>query len=286
MDDYIAKNRDFISSHKLKLFKEDEWSYFLKYVQEIPEPTFGERKADYFIIGQAVDDYLTHGKEWWDEHYVEVTTTVTDVEEKIVEIEATMEETKNKETKTYLNLVEKLKSLKNLNGKIQLTRAENRTILQIIGEHQENSLFAKRYTKAVLTATIEGFPPLRGELDHFDKEARQIRDLKTCADIERFDPANYVFQMAFYHLLAEEAEDVRCDVYLDVVDKCSPAKSICVHYSEGSLMEARGEILSLLQKLNSAQITGMFNKPDQKQQWKSPYYGYEGYGRMTEYLEY
>lgn len=296
MDNYVAKNRGYITSHKLKLFLEDQWTYKLKYVDEVVPPYFErnpdkEKENEAFVIGQAVDDYLTFGKNWYDGHYTTVSQRVKDVSTKIKDVQEKMEGTTNKTTKTYEGLEEKLQSLRSLEGKIQLTETMQYVVDECVYESGMQPQCLPRYKKSVIIRELPGFNlTLKAELDHRSEDYKDIVDLKTCANIDDFNPSRYTWQMAFYHFLNEEETGEKATVRLHVLEKATPnrpfSRSKVIEYSQASLLDARRDIIEALISLKKVIESGEYEMPDLEQQLQSEYYGYEGYGRQVEPIYY
>lgn len=293
MDSYVEKNRNYITSHKLKDFVEDQWTFFLKYIQEAVPP-YQERNPDWdkenpaFIVGQAVDDVLTFGWEYFNENYAIVSKKVN-VNESILKAEDDLARIKDKSCKTALKNMTKIKTLRSMVGKKQITLELFRTVKECVHEAKSQTLFYNdKYKKAELIYTFAGLSiPLKGELDFLSDDKKVIRDLKTCADIEKFHPDVYIWQMAFYHWLVEELYGIQAEVFLDVIEKPTGARpfsrSRCYQISQITLLDKRREIIEAIAKLARALKTGIYIKPTLPEtRFKSEYYGFEGYGRETE----
>lgn len=250
-DNYIEKNRGFITSSKIKEFMRCQKCYYYKYVAEIPDPTEQFAEKDHFLIGQALDDLITHGEEHFKANY----------------------ETVARRTKE--------------SDKIQLTNTHTRTINALAKEFKENSMFTQNPKKLALEIDFEGFK-LRGELDDFDKDKQLIKDIKTCANITTFNPDFYLIQMSFYQWLVEEKFGIKCDALLEVVDKYTYfSRSRAILYTKQTLEAHRGVILQALEQMKLAHDTGIYASAEsQNVLYTCPYYGYEGHGRPTEPLIY
>lgn len=256
--DYIAKTRGFVTSHKLKEFKRCQICYKYRYIDEIPCPAEEDMdEKDAFVIGQAFDDLVTDGEESFNQAYTIVARRSKDTTE----------------------------------GPTQLTQGMGTMLRKMAEEYRAQSLFNPNPKKKTLELTLGGMP-LRAELDDFDLEKAMIRDVKTCASVTDFNPDSYVWQMSFYQLLVEEIHGVKCEAMLMVVDKPTPAhplsRSYPVIYTKATLEAERGAILEALDKLKEAEITGVFSEPHslgmdaQMEMWRCPYYGYNGHGRMKQ----
>ena len=145
MNTYIEKNRGFITSSKLKEFLRCAYCYKLKYIDELPDPTEGDK--DYFLVGQAFDDFITLGTVGFNAKYEIVN--------------------RRKEGST----------------KIQITQGMGDKMAALHNEFSANKLFVRPTQK--FTFTLKGNPmPLRCELDDFDSTAAIIRDVKTTANLK------------------------------------------------------------------------------------------------------
>lgn len=216
---YAEKNNGFITSHKLKEFIRCPRCYELKFILMKEDPT--EKDKDYFIVGQALDDLTTHGKQWYDEKYETV-------------------------------------SRRGKSEKIQLTNVMSETVNKGFVEYSLNPMFPERLEKKIFSIELGGFR-LRGELDGYDEKNFKIIDLKSTANIFTFEWSDYVFQMGFYALLAQEETGQQHTAELLVVDKNSAfARSRCYQFRHETLRDSFGVILQGLDKLRIAQSTGIY----------------------------
>lgn len=241
---YIVRNDGFISSHKLKDFKRCAFCYGKKYVEKMPSRLADIDDKDALVVGQAFDDYVTEGPDTFAEMY-----------------EAVARRTGKSEKK-------------------ELTKGMMAMVEQLAEEFKQNSLFASSYQKKIMFTKIGGLI-LKIEMDGFDEKAGIIRDVKTCRDIVKFDPKDYVFQASFYHFVVEEVTGLKCDVVLDVVDKHEGfSRSACFQYDRRTLEAERGNIIQTLDEISEAMNTNFWMPANnQKDLWSCPYYGIEGHGR-------
>lgn len=247
MSTYIEKNRGFITSSKLKLFETCQWCYEKKYIQEIPDPYEEYEDKDPLVIGQAIDDLITHGKDNWKEKY---------------------------------------EIVKRRNGdglKIQLTESMKQNIDYMEKEYYANGMFPKTLKKHVIEHEFSGLK-LRSELDNINHVDKMIEDLKSCANITTFRGDAYLVQMSFYQFMIEEQTGERYGARLFVVDKNKPiSRSAYYEYSIPTLLAERGRILSILENMKNAHETGVFlPAKDQFTLYNCPYYGLENHGRPNE----
>ncbi len=155
-------------------------------------------------------------------------------------------------------------------------------------EFSENKLFNQKLTKQIFFCRLGGFI-LKAELDDFVLAERNMKDLKTTANITTFYPQNYLHQMSFYQLVIDESEGVKCSADLEVVDKYSPfSRSALIHFTEETLFSNRGVLLDVLSKMKLAHESGIFEPArDQAVLYGCPYYGMktnscpDGHGRPT-----
>lgn len=179
---YLERNRPFLTASKLKEFAACPYHAWLKYVDEVPSPV--EDDADYFIVGQAVDDLLTLGEEAFGAKYEVVARRSKDA------------------------------------PKVQLTNSQGAIVQNAAKEYLSREFFPKQPTKKNVLCLVHGMP-CKAELDHFDAENRRIGDIKTTASITTFNPMSYAIQFGFYSLLIALRFEESVDAELYVVDKGS-----------------------------------------------------------------
>lgn len=291
---YVEKNYQFITSSKLKAFIQCQLEYKWKYVDLIP-PQHDMGSQDHFTIGSAFDDLMTYGENVYQNKYIEVGVRV-DIKEKLKEQEEKMESAKgklNKDgslSKVGENMIarakEKIKYYKSIADKQQLTPDMTKKISQMKWEFLNQKMFNHQPKKKVLFMKMRGKHLLKVELDDFDGEI--IRDLKTSRDVLSFDPEMYLLQATLYQTVVEIAENKLCPVELEVVDKYSYfSRSILVKYLNETLRAHRDFMFKKLEDLIEAHESGIFiQTPEDEHKKRSPYYGYEGYGRSTEPIYY
>ena len=245
---YVERNRGYITASKLKCFENDPYTYKLKYVDEIPEPYAKEK--DYFIVGQAFDDLLTEGKKWFDKNYEVVA---------------------RRSSKAELT---------------QLTNGQGELITAMQSEFKAQSLYNQTPKKKVFIIDYKGYK-VKVELDNYVEDTREIRDIKTCANVNRVDLDMYLLQATLYDMVAEMRTDEKHKVYFEFVDKQLPSRSMPIHFHPDTLRGNRAHVWRLLDDLIEAHEIDLFiPTSDQAKMYESPYYGYNGYGRPTQYLIY
>lgn len=251
---YLIRNRGFITAHKLAEFKRCSWCFSQKYIYEIPDPS-EDVENEAFILGQAVDDFLTEGTEVFHKKYEVVI---------------------RRSTKMAI-----------LTGKIQLTQGQWESIQQMILEFKQQYLFDSTPKKKIIlfkgTGDLAGMV-LKAELDDINELQRMIKDVKTCANIKTFSPSYYLLQATFYNLLVELKFAENYEVMLEIVDKNrAVSRSMALIYTRPTLQSQRGYLLGELIRANKAIYTGIFSEAeDQDVLYDCPYYGYQGHGRPTE----
>ncbi len=244
--DYVQKNKQYITASKIKAFMQDPYSYKLKYIDLIPDPT---EEPDYFIMGQAFDDMLTSPNEF----------------------------------ESKYNVVSRRMGK---SDKIELTNTQNRTLQAMANEFFDQAMFRQKPKKKVFVFQYKGFL-LKAELDDYDAANHTIRDIKTISSIHKIDPEAYILQACFYEWLAEERTGERHDVVFQYVDKSPIARSHAVHYQKITLAGYRQHMWRMLDELIEAHEMDLFIPTNsQKALFDSPYYGYQGYGRPTQPINY
>jgi len=246
-DPYIEKNRGFITSSKLKEFMRCQKCYKWKYEDELPDPTAEFEDKDHFVIGQALDDRITHGDDYYAQKYAVVA-----------------------------------KRLGKTENKVEITNSIADMVGQLALEYRLNSLFPQVPKKKVITFEYSGLK-LRAELDDFLPDQQLIADIKTCANLTTFNPEYYILQMSFYQWLVEETEGLKCEAQLNVVDKYKYfARSRAYRYTRGTLESYRGNILMALEELKLAKASGIYKSAESENVLLTcPFYGKDGHGRPT-----
>lgn len=246
---YAERNYPFMTSSKIKEFQRCQFCYKAKYVDLIPDPTETETQKDHFLVGQALDDLLTNGREKWDAKYEIVSRRRDDAE------------------------------------KVQLTNSHGRLVEQMINEFRAVPIFNQQPKKKLFFWNPGPFI-VKVELDDFDGKA--IRDVKSTANVKTFDPGMYTIQAALYQLVAEENTGERLPVEYEVVDKYTYfSRSMAVRYTDQTLFTARGEILKSIEEIKMAEDTGIYASAQRQEVlYDCPYYGYLGHGRPNQFILY
>ena len=286
---YEEKNRLFITSSKVKTFGQCQLAYKYKYIDLIPERI--KEDKEYFVVGQAFDDLTTHGDKYYDENYIVLKSRVSDIDSEIQKQQEKIEDAKNLPPKkdgsmlaTAKNSIVKsemkIKFLIALKEKVQLTYTMQDLISQMHEEFLAQKLFNHKPKKRVFFWKYRD-RLIKIELDDFD--GKTIRDVKTSANVLRFDPEFYEVQACLYHLVVEENTMDRLPVQYEIVDKYRHfSRSLLIEYTQQTLLSVRGRILSAIDNLIDAEASDIFfETDDQEYKYNSGYYGYNGYGRPT-----
>jgi hypothetical protein len=133
---------------------------------------------------------------------------------------------------------------------------------------------------------------VKAELDNFVKISDtkyEIRDIKTCANVENIKPLQYyltqatVYHMAVMEHLEADWNNIEIDIIYEFVDKRTPSRSRAIRFSNHHIVYNRGDVLDTIQRIITAEKTGIFIPSDnQITLWNNDYYGHEGYGRVTQ----
>lgn len=298
---YVEQNRGFVTASKLRCFAEDEWTYKLKYHDELRSPYERDNGSKPLSIGSAFDEKITYDMDAFDRHFVVLERTVSDIDEEILQCEQKLQECvqdvkKNGErsmpsVKKENDLQLKISQLMSLRGKTQITVSDYKLVLQMEEEWKNQPLFRKPVKKTVFFKI--GRIPCKAELDdynpHFTDETvgaadfHAVLDAKTCENILTFKPEGYLDQMSWYQLALLEAEaltDARpvCAV-IEAVDKHFGWSRSCGYYfSPERLHDRRGYLIGTAVRLWEAEETDFFVRGNEFKP-ESPFYGHEGYGR-------
>jgi len=258
---YITRNAGFITSHKLKAFLRCPWCYEKKYIKGVPDRTEDDEK-DAFVIGQAFDDFITEGPDYFASKYQRVG-------------------------------VRNAKAREEHAGKKLLTAGLDETIHSLTSEFRQNPLFFQNPKKKILFFKIGEGGILKIEMDGFQPDDRLIVDLKSCANIIDAKPDDYAFQLSFYAFVVQQALGIKCEAEIQLIDKHSPfSRSRAFRYLVPTLESNFGEIINGIDQLLQATKLGFFPSrknetfEDQKILWNCPYYGIEGHGRETKPIYY
>lgn len=312
VDEYAIKNRGFITASKAKIFKVSPEDYFLKYIMEEPGKR-AEKKC--FTIGTAVDDYISYGEKAFKKKYfvpagkmlkanwveeclnigLEELMEVSDV---TISNEGDIEEKRKELNKLK---ADDLKAIATA-GKIVLTDTDAKNVMGMIDEYKRQPLFnynAAYEAQKKLEFDYQGLK-LMATLDRFTDvpllpggKNGEIRDMKTCADISKFNfkvgDFGYDFSMSFYNILGTLIYDKHFEVILDVVQSSFPYPSQSIIMpAETIVKQGKEQIIPVLNKL--AEITKKWEETKDPKVWledpkdgeisREQLFGCEMYGQM------
>lgn len=234
---YEDKNKYFITASKLRAYAECPYFAKLQYVDNVQVPM---KDKDYFTVGQAIDDRLTRGDDFYYEHYEAVSRRT------------------------------------GKSGKVELTNLQANQVDNCCKEYCSNDIFPMQLKKKNLIWLAFGKYPCKAELDHFDGE--EIVDLKTTANILTFKPMSYLHQMAFYFAGMLEKENLKCQASLCVVDKYEWSRSHKWTFSVPTLESHQYEINRLIKDWDMSMESGIWPMVDidtedgREIAFNSPYY--------------
>jgi hypothetical protein len=243
-ENYILRNRPFVTGHKLKTFRENPFFAYLAYEKEIVI----EEEKEAFVIGQAVDDLLTDKK----------------VFENKYEIVARRGES------------EKIQ-LTNTQGRIVMAAGEEfqsrHFFPKKIEKHNIVFLLHDKIPCKMELDTIDFKRKAFGDI----KTCASIETF----DPQKW---SYDFLMSFYQMGIKElyGEDFKGELY--VLDKSSDGcRSDCYVFREETLAQFHAEIEALIKKYIQCQVSGVWpftldlngSIEDRRKFFRSPYYSHE-----------
>jgi len=264
----------------------------------IENPVRAHKEQDYFIIGSAVDYWLEKGEKKFWKKYMLVTQRfdpASRMEALADKIQKQLETISKSRTQggtplQQADLMSYQAELKKLEtgdaDKIQITPSNLRTIQNCVNEAGANKIFNHKPKKKVFENDFFGVK-MRAEVDDFDEKQRLINDVKSCANINKFDPTDYVWQLSFYELMASihygelEGDDGDWQCRVSVVDKYGPfSRSLVFDYPKTFIREERRKIIEALEKYKLALKTGIFRPASEMSVLLNcPYYGVDNHGR-------
>ncbi len=190
---YWERTKGHVTSSKLKDFLKCEYLYYLKWEKGLAED---EESTDAFEFGNLLDAFVTLGEEeFW---------------------------------KIYTILPPKA----HRTSEFEIKNSDGEKLKQMIEEAKRQPLFmgtAEYKHQEEIRCEYKGLK-LLGTLDRYSKEKAVIRDTKSCrshtGEFHYSDSFNnqafqfdYPFSMAFYSILAEIRDGVKCQVGLDAFAK-------------------------------------------------------------------
>lgn len=241
---YLQRNRPFVTSSKLKEFRECAFHAKMRYIDEI-DP--GQDQEDYFVIGSAVDRRLTDGEEAYQQQYVVVPRRTDKVAEENP-------------------------------GKVLLTGTQSATIDQAVKEYRSREFFPQTPQKRNVLFLLHGLP-CKAELDAFDPVSHTIGDIKTTSSITTFEPEMYTLQMAFYAFGIEKRFGEKVSAELFVIDKHSGwSRSHKWVFSQPTLQSHFFEVEELARQWKECSEVNIWPHVDPRTEhglrtcWNSPYW--------------
>jgi hypothetical protein len=266
-ENYILRNRPFITAHKLKTYRENPFFAKLAYQDEVIMPF---EDPEHFVIGQAIDDILTHGDDEFAKRYAVVDKRISDIPAAIAELQARIVEAqkdlkKDGERsatgiKAEAAAREKIARLEALQGQIQLTETTAGMVTRVAAEYRGRHYFPKRPTKQNVVFLMYGKYPFKMELDHLEVGSH-FGDVKSTANIETFDPMKwgYDFTMGTYYLGLKELFNEKLPGYLYVLDKNKDwCRSGLFVFKVDTLENVQGQILETVNEFVNSQKTGIW----------------------------
>ena len=235
---YACRNQSFITGSKLKMYQQNPFFAKMMYKDLIPSC---REDQSHFDVGIAVDRRLTYGDKDYEARFI----------------------IKNRPT-------QEMQLAAAENNQIILTESEGKTVDRCVEEYRDRPFFVKRPVKTNFLAIIEGMP-CKAELDHWDAKECVFEDVKTCANINTFDPNFYKLQMSIYYLIItryaeKNLEDTEYENLkrkltgsLNVVDKFSSfSRSHKYVYSNATLQENVPTIIELINKWKDSEESGIW----------------------------
>jgi len=256
--DYLSRNRGFITSSKLEAFRFCQYLFKLQYLDEaVPDKT-----SDAMQFGTAFDDFWSYGEEEWNKKYIVVDTKIKP--NKLAEkIDAKKEQlAKAKTEKTQAKYSAELNELEKRVGKTQLAAAMGEKLQRCNFEANRQPLWKFDPKDAQVEVVIDWKgTKLKCTIDQFRLEEKLIVDVKTSGAIHilltKFRE-KYIRQLAFYQLLVELKHDVKCDGQLQVATTEDPSHFVKFSLSKEGLLNERDDILRTLDELIAAERRGIF----------------------------
>ena len=235
---YACRNESFITSSKLKMYQQNPFFAKMMYKDLIPSC---KEDQSHFDIGIAVDRRLTYGENDYAARFI----------------------IKNRPT-------QEMQLMAAEQHKVILTESEGKTVDRCVAEYLDRPFFIKKPLKTNFLAIIDGLP-CKAEVDHWGDGECAFEDVKTCANINTFDPNFYKVQMSFYYLVitrhAEKKlkdtdyEDLKRKLTgsLNVADKNSAfSRSHKFIYTNETLQENVPMIMELISKWKDSEESGIW----------------------------
>lgn len=235
---YAYRNKPFLTSHKLMMYRTNPVFAHELYVKMTPSCKKSEGKFD---VGIAVDRRLSYGDKDYAARFI----------------------VKNRPPQALVDEAE-------ANDQIILSESEAAAVESCTAEFRSRHFFPDRLVKRNILFLIEGMP-CKAELDHFDETVPVFGDCKTTANINNFDWKWYKLQLGFYYgLIVREMDHLMSGTdYEDFVRKLKGelyvmdkwthfSRSDKYVFSPSMMSEQWAEILSLVQKWKQSKESGIW----------------------------
>lgn len=275
-DEAYYEDNEYITNSILKDFLFCEYLFQVKHIDKtFVSPRDGE--PDYFIYGRAVDTILTEPEKTFEQKFIpmEIRIDIESLKELEIERDQTIKEAEQKEIEgkphkmldiKLAKLYDRIIAIKNIDNKTQLTKAIYKDIMASVQELKRQPLYemfgVKERSQEIIALTIDGYKR-KGKLDYIYLEKRIIIDVKTCANLENFDPRNYAGQLSYYRDLASVKYNIDCqkwDCYIAAAGKEAKFKrSEIFHITDNLLNAAQVENKAVLKLFVERVKSGFFN---------------------------
>ena len=235
-DNYLEKNKGYITASKLKTFLRNPQEFWVHYVKGVVK---NETKT-HFKMWDAIHYLLAYWKDRFEDKYID----------KLYKDDL---KTKCRQEKIYFSKNDKVDTLKIrlwIENKIMLTKKQKEKILSMYKEACRQDYMearSERYEKEVAITTEYNWIKLKWTLDRLDLNRAIIRDRKSTYNLWKFewsiDDYWYKESMAFYYWLAKLEYYKECDLILDVLEKSVPAKSTSFTLSKNVMEEKLNTVI-------------------------------------------
>ena len=272
--EYFA-DKEYLTHSMIKDFISCEHYFRIKHIDK----TFlDNEERDYFVFGSAVDSLLTESEGNFEERFMVLDRKIAtdNVEELYNELKETERERDEKleagkpvkmlEAK-IVKINEKLDKIKEAEGKTQISSTVFGHIHDSVKEMRRQPLYEMfgigkgGTSQDIICAEINGVKR-KGKLDHIDVKNKIIADVKTCADITKFDPRMYATQLYYYRKLASvhhKIDEQEWDCYITAVDKQTHYKRSEVFHLNKNIIDAAGlEIEAIIKQMEDAKALGFY----------------------------
>lgn len=245
---YHERNKGWITSSKLKDY--NECPLFAHWRHNLGKTTDYD-DHDYFTVGQAIDDRITLGNEFYSKQY-EVVSRRTDSVKESAEVR----------------------------GVTLLTGTQQKQIDSMYEEAVLHPKFPKKANKRHLVWLAFGKYPCKAEIDH--DEENDFWDYKSASTLpvlhERITSGYYNIQFGFYHGGFQEKFGQKKGCYVAGMDKHTWSRSHVWYIRPDTLAEQQGFVNNLILKWSESMESGIWEPPQLntfeglKTLWNSPFY--------------